>query len=179
MNELIIDTPRLTLRSMAEADLEQLLTIFADPKVMAAFNTAPFNRDQMSRWLRRNLAHQIEHGFGLFSVILKTESILIGDCGLEIMQIDETPVAELGYDFRSDYWNRGFATEAAAAVRDFAFGTLQLPRLISLIRVGNAASRRVSEKIGLHLEREINRGGIPYWLCTLDRHQPRPPIEAA
>ena len=178
MNELIIDTPRLTLRSMAEADLEQLLTIFADPKVMAAFNTAPFNRDQMSRWLRRNLAHQIEHGFGLFSVILKTESILIGDCGLEIMQIDGTPVAELGYDFRSDYWNRGFATEAAAAVRDFAFGTLQLPRLISLIRVGNTASRRVSEKIGLRLEREINRGGIPYWFCTLDRHQPRPPVEA-
>jgi RimJ/RimL family protein N-acetyltransferase len=153
---------------MTGADFDSLTAIFGDPRVMAAFDTAPFNREQMNQWLARNLAHQNEHGFGLFSVILKSESLLIGDCGLEIMQIDGVASTELGYDFRSDYWNRGFATEAASAVRDFAFGTLHIPRLISLIRVDNAASRRVSEKIGMRFDREVVRGGIAYWIYSLE-----------
>jgi ribosomal-protein-alanine N-acetyltransferase len=168
MSEPVIDTPRLTLRPMTDADLDSLMAIFGDPKVMAAFDSVPFNRDQMNQWLARNLVHQSEHGFGLFSVILKSEGLLIGDCGLETKQIDGVALTELGYDFRSDYWNRGFATEAASAVRDFAFGTLHLPRLISLIRVGNAASRRVSEKIGMRLDREVVRGGIAYWIYSLE-----------
>lgn len=76
---------------------------------------------------------------------------------------------ELGYDFRSDYWNRGLATEAAAAVRDFAFNVLALPSLISLIRVGNAASRRVSEKIGMQLRDEVTLNGVSYWRYSIDR----------
>ncbi|MGC9399715.1 MAG: GNAT family N-acetyltransferase [Anaerolineae bacterium] len=58
------------------------------------------------------------------------------------------------YDVRSAYWNRGLATEAATAVRTFAFETLHLPRLISLIRT---ASRRVAEKVGMRLRGEITR----------------------
>jgi len=169
MGALFIDTPRLTLRTMSETDLDDLLTVFGDPKVMAAFNTAPFDREQMKYWLSRNLAHQSEHGFGLFSVILKSEGILIGDCGLERMEVDERPSTELGYDLRSEYWNQGFATEAASAVRGFAFDTLQLAGLISLIRVGNEASKRVSEKVGMHLDREIQRDGIPYWIYAIER----------
>jgi ribosomal-protein-alanine N-acetyltransferase len=78
-------------------------------------------------------------------------------------------VHELGYDFRSHYWNQGYATEAAAAVRDYAFQTLQIPRLISLIRVGNSASRRVAEKIGMQLAAEITRYDTAYWKYARDR----------
>jgi RimJ/RimL family protein N-acetyltransferase len=122
----------------------------------------------MERWVQRNLQHQEEHGHGLFSVILKSEGVLIGDCGLERMEVEREPSTELGYDFRSDYWSQCYATEAASAVRDFAFETLRLPVLISLIRVGNAASRRVSEKIGMRLAREIGRNGVRYWLYSID-----------
>ena len=61
------------------------------------------------------------------------------------------------------------ATEAASAVRDFAFERLRLPRVISLIRPENVASRRVAEKVGMSREREIDRGGHPYWIYALDR----------
>jgi ribosomal-protein-alanine N-acetyltransferase len=168
MNDLHIETPRLYLRLMAPSDLDNLLKIFGDPKVMASFDTAPFNREQMQHWVQRNIAHQDEHGYGSFSVILKTEELLIGDCGLERMEVEGESSTELGYDFRSDYWNQGFATEAASAVRDYAFDMLGLPSLISLIRVGNAASRRVSEKIGMRLDHEINRNGIHYWKYSID-----------
>jgi RimJ/RimL family protein N-acetyltransferase len=117
----------------------------------------------MTQWVERNLDHQAAHGYGLFSVILKSNGLLIGDCGLERIEVDGASVAELGYDFRSDYWNQGYATEAASAVRDYAFSQLQLPRLISLIRVGNRASQRVAEKIGMRLTDTITRHGHRYW----------------
>jgi RimJ/RimL family protein N-acetyltransferase len=142
MGEPILDTPRLCLRLMRPSDLDALLDIFGDAKVMASFGGATFSREQMKRWLQRNLDHQDRHGYGLFSVILGAENLLVGDCGLEHMELDGEPVVELGYDFRSDYWGQGLATEAGVAVRDYAFDVLQLPRLVSLIRIGNEASKR-------------------------------------
>jgi len=168
MSEPQLETPRLSLRLMKSSDLDDLLKIFADPRVMASFNTEPFGREQMEGWMKRNLEHQDQHGYGLFSVILKSEGLLIGNCGLEHMTVDGEQASELGYDFRSDYWNQGFATDAAAAVRDYAFDVLRLPGLISLIRAGNEASRRVSEKIGMHLVAEISPHDIPYWKYGID-----------
>ena len=168
----MIETPRLLLRTMREDDADALLPIFADPVIMAGFGVAPFGPEQMARWVRRNLDHQEAHGYGLFAVVLKESGLLVGNCGLELMDVDDaggTPAAELGYDFRRDHWGRGLATEAATAVRDYAFGTLRLPRLVSLIRAGNGASRRVAEKVGMTLDAEILRGGHPYWVFALDR----------
>jgi RimJ/RimL family protein N-acetyltransferase len=165
----LLETERLLLRLMTPDDLDALLRIFTDPNVMAAFDTPPFDRDQMRRWLQRNLDHQAEHGYGLCALILKGNDELIGDCGLEHMLVDGVGQAELGYDLRSDYWQRGLATEAACAVRDYAFSELRLPRLISLIRHGNHASRRVAEKVGMRLERELTQHGVAYWVYCIER----------
>lgn len=161
-----IETARLWLRPMHQDDFTALLQIFTDPQVMASFGGELFTPAQMRGWLDRNLAHQAEFGYGLFAVIRKGDGLLIGDCGLEQMDVAGEPAAELGYDFRSDVWRQGFATEAAIAVRDYAFSTLHLPQLISLIRVGNLASRRVAEKVGMQLSAELERYGIRYWHFT-------------
>jgi ribosomal-protein-alanine N-acetyltransferase len=156
-----LETPHLVLREMRADDASALLKVFSDPLVMASFpGTPPFDARRMEAWVDRNLTHQNEHGYGLFSVVHRTDGVLIGDCGLERMEIG----VELGYDLRSDYWSRGLATEAAAAVRDFGFTTLALNRLVSLIRVGNDRSRRVAEKIGMSLVRKLERNDAAYWL---------------
>ncbi len=160
----MIETPRLLLRPMTGEDTDALLCIFSDPLVMHSFGGTLFDRPQMQRWINRNLQHQEQYGYGLFSVILKDTAVLIGDCGLEHMEVEGRPEVEIGYDFRSDYWRQGFATEAACAVRDFASRQLGLPRLLSLIRPENVASRRVAGKVGMQREREIVRGGEPYWV---------------
>lgn len=160
-SNLHLETERLILRPMRESDFDALYLIFTDLNVMAAFDHDPFTREQMQRWIDRNLDHQKEFGYGLFSVILKGTGALIGDCGLE--QMDDMNAAELGYDFRSDVWHQGYATEAAIAVRDYAFEVLRLPKLISLIRAGNLASKRVAEKVGMSLAEEFTRYGIRYW----------------
>src|SRR5829696_8385690 len=164
-----LETKRLILRPMLQTDFDALLLIFTDPNVMAAFDHPPFTPEQMQRWLQRNLDHQHEFGYGLFSILLKETGDLIGNCGLE--QMEDMHAAELGYDFRSDVWNHGYATEAAVAVRDSAFDVLHLPQLISLIRVGNLASKRVAEKVGMSLAEEFTRYGIHYWKYTLENHK--------
>ena len=67
---------------------------------------------------------------------------------------------EIGWTFAQEFWNRGYATEAAAACRDHAFGELGRDRVISLIARGNLASIRVAEKIGETLERRDIGGEI-------------------
>lgn len=170
-----LETPRLRLRPMRAGDATGLLRVFGDPAVMAAFGVPPFDRAQMDRWVRRNLEHQDRHGYGLCAVILKAEDRIIGDCGLTRMDVAGATEVELGYDLASDYWNRGLATEAATAVRDHAFGALRLPRLVSLIRQGNAASRRVAEKVGLRREADLTREGAAYWLYAVARPAMREP----
>lgn len=162
-----LETTRLILRPMLDSDFDALHLIFTDPKVMASFNEAPFTREQMQHWLQRNLDHQKEFGYGLFSVILKETGELIGDCGLEQMEVNGIQAAELGYDFRSEFWNQGYASEAAAAVLNFAFHVLKLPMLISLIRTGNLASKRVAEKVGMTLKEEFTRYGNRYWKYSI------------
>ena len=81
-----LETERLFLRPMLETDFDSLLRIFTDPQAMQAFNHPPFTHEQLRRWLQRNLDHQKQYGYGLFSVILKSTGELIGDCGLEQME---------------------------------------------------------------------------------------------
>jgi RimJ/RimL family protein N-acetyltransferase len=79
-------------------------------------------------------------------------------------------VTELGYDFRSDYWHQGYATEAAVAVRNYGFRELHLPKIVSLIRVGNDSSRRVAERVGMSLITEVTRfGSVRYWKYGIER----------
>jgi ribosomal-protein-alanine N-acetyltransferase len=163
-----LETRRLLLRPMVITDVSSLLPIFSDAKVMALFGVPPFTLGEMEQWVQRNLAHQEANGYGLFSVILKSNGMLIGDCGLERMEIEGTQTVELGFDFRSDHWNHGYATEAATAVRDYAIDQLKLPQLISLIRVGNIASRRVAEKVGMSYIGEMIRNGRHYWKYAIE-----------
>ena len=66
--------------------------------------------------------HQSQYGYGLFSVILKASGKLTGDCGLEVMEVDGAQVACAWLRLPANNWHQGLATEAATAVRDFAFG---------------------------------------------------------
>jgi [ribosomal protein S5]-alanine N-acetyltransferase len=155
---------------MTKSDIGDFVRVFADPKVMAAFDVASFNREQLEQWIQRNLTHQNNFGYGLFSVILKINGLLIGNCGLLRMEIGGVEAVELGYEFRSDYWNKGYATEAAGAVRDFAFHQLHLPRLTSLVRDGNLGAMRVSEKIGMTRAAEITHNDRHYWQYIIERN---------
>ena len=162
----MINTERLILRPMIEGDFEDMFKIFSDKKVLNAFNLMDFSQEQMKGWIHRNLSHQDKYGYGLFSVVLKSNQKLIGDCGFEHTEFNQKPCVEIGYDFLSEYWNQGYATEAANAVKDFGTNHLKfdINSLCSFVRKSNSASQRVSEKIGMQKVKEYMNYNIKYLL---------------
>jgi RimJ/RimL family protein N-acetyltransferase len=76
-----------------------------------------------------------------------------------VHEVDHGAEQEVGYILAREHWGKGYATEAATAVRDHALGTLGLRRLVSLVADGNDASARVAVKLGMSLEREVSFHG--------------------
>ena len=78
-NPIRIETERLILRQMTVDDTESLLKIFSDPKAMKYFGGVIFDRKRMDKWVADNLAHHDEHGYSLWSIVLKSTGEVIGD----------------------------------------------------------------------------------------------------
>jgi [ribosomal protein S5]-alanine N-acetyltransferase len=90
---------------------------------------------------------------------------MIGRCGLLIQDVEDGTENEIAYLLGSEWWRRGYATEAAIAIRDHAQSQLGFERLISLIAPDNVASQAVARRIGMHHERDLialqQRGQTP------------------
>lgn len=141
---------------MTAADLDDMASLLGDPDVMTYY-PAPKTREQASDWISWNVKNYAEHGYGLW-IIETNEGVFIGDCGLTWQPVNGKPRLEVGYHVRRNAQGLGYATEAAAACRDFARSTLGAPELVAIIDPRNAPSRRVAEKIGMrYLEDERGR----------------------
>src|SRR5262249_19592063 len=155
------ETPRLLLRHFVESDLEEMAVLMANPDFMR-FSTDPFTREKTTSFLFDRVIAPARAGQpSLFALILREKERLIGYCGFFRQIVDETEETEIGYRLHPDYWGRGLATEAARAVREYGFSVLKLERVISLIHPDNHASRRVTEKNGMKLERKTTFRGFP------------------
>ena len=98
-----------------------------------------------------------EKGYGLFAVELLDSRRLIDFAGLaEPAFLPEVmPAVEVGWRFAREAWGQGFATEAARAAIDFGLGTLRLPEIVSIHQVGNHASARIMQKLGMCFDRQL------------------------
>jgi RimJ/RimL family protein N-acetyltransferase len=170
----ILETSRLILREFCSDDADALARVLSDPETMR-FYPAPYDRAGVEEWIARNLRRYADDGHGLWAMILKETSELIGDCGLTVQEVDGSTEIEVGYHVRRDLWGQGLATEAARACRDYGFARLPVERLISLIRPENLSSRRVAEKNGMTIWKEVTRQNLQHLVYAIrrDRWQPR------
>ena len=103
-----------------------------------------------------------EDGFGKWAVIDKDTNTLIGLCGLHNVDIGTNEIkTELGYRLAKDFWGKGLGTQAARAVRDYAFTTLKLNEIVSCIEKENLASIRVAEKVDMKFWKDGSLFGLP------------------
>lgn len=163
----ILETQRLAFREMTFQDVEDLLAVFSDSEAMRYY-PKPFDRAMMQGWVEWNQQSYAQNGFGLWVLILKTNNQLIGDCGLVVQSVDGLEALEIGYHVRRDLWGLGLATEAARACREYGFEQLGRAQLISLIHPDNIASRRVAEKTGMKLLKEIAWKNRPICVYTIE-----------
>jgi RimJ/RimL family protein N-acetyltransferase len=143
-------TPRLLLRDWSDADLAPFAALNADPEV-ARHLPGTLTREASDAMAARIRAHLGRHGYGLFAVERRSEPGFLGFVGLSQVPFEAafTPAVEIGWRLAREHWGQGYATEAAAAVVELAFGELDLDDLVSFTVPGNLASRRVMEKLGM------------------------------
>ena len=166
----VLETPRLRLREFIPSDAEALALVLSDPETMR-FYPKPFDRAGVEQWVARNMRRYVENGHGLWGMVLTSTGELIGDCGLTVQNVDDVNEIEIGYHVRRDLWGLGLATEAARACRDYGFGRLTVERLVSLIRPENVPSRRVAEKNGMTVWKELMWRGLPHLVYAILRGQ--------
>ena len=149
----IIETKRLYLREMNTDDFEALYAVLADEEIMKHYPYV-FDEKRVMDWIERNKKRYERDGFGLWAVCLKSNDEMIGDCGLTLQNIEGEMLPEIGYHIRRDCQRKGYAKEAAAAVRDWAFENTDYHSLYSYCKYTNEASYKTAEVIGMHFEKE-------------------------
>lgn len=170
-SRVLLATPRLILREMTLEDAPGLHAVLGDEQTMR-FYPQPFSPAEVEDWIARQIA-RYPTGAGLLGITLKENGQLIGDCGLVWQDVEGLRQLEIGYHVHRHHQRQGYATEAARAVRDYAFTTFpcdhEVSHVISMIRPENLPSRRVAEKNGLTLSHTIFWRGYDHCIYRIDR----------
>ncbi|WP_420844663.1 GNAT family N-acetyltransferase [Lacticaseibacillus parakribbianus] len=145
---MIYETKRLIARPLTQADWTSLSLTLCDPATMYAYAHG-FSEAEVQAWLDNQLRRYREDGFGLWALERKTDGRFVGQCGLTKQQFLGRPVIEIGYLLQRDYWHQGYACEAAIGAKAYAFSTLAVPRVWSIIRDTNFASMNVAIRNGM------------------------------
>jgi RimJ/RimL family protein N-acetyltransferase len=151
---------------LTEDDLPAYATLVSDAEVMRFIGGTREVREAAESIAAFNARYE-EDGFGVLGIEHRADARLIGRIGFWVWdrtdwtsghtrhRLGERAEVELGWALMRSAWGHGFATEAAAAMRDHAFRQLRLTRLISLIHPKNYRSIRVADRLGATHEKDI------------------------
>ena len=145
-------TERLILRPWRDSDRAPFVTMNADPLVMTYF-ASPMTPEESEEAIARFQAAYELDGFGFLTAELRSTGAFAGIIGVQTMRdvVPNIPQAavEIGWRLPRAFHGQGLATEGARATVEFAFNTLNLPEVVAVTALGNQASRRVMEKLGM------------------------------
>jgi 3-dehydroquinate dehydratase / shikimate dehydrogenase len=143
-------TARLRLRQWTEGDREPFARLNADASVMEYFPST-LSASESDTLAAAIESHIEQNGWGLWAVEIPSVTSFAGFIGLSRPRFEAhfTPCVEIGWRLDQKFWGRGYATEGALAALQFGFETLGLDEIVSFTTVGNAASRRVMDRIGM------------------------------
>ena len=161
MSEPVLTTRRLLIREFADRDLDPYAAMLGDPETMRYY-PRPYTREEARGFVERNAARYLANGFGVWVLEDRDSGVFVGDCGLAVSLVEGIVEVEIMWHVVRERWRQGIASEAAIAVRDYAFSALGLLRLIALVRPVNTPSRGVAEKLGMEIEREAIYADLPH-----------------
>jgi RimJ/RimL family protein N-acetyltransferase len=180
---VFLETERLVLRDKRADDFAFLLTLYADPQVMRFIGDGrTLARDEVEARFFRVLEIENEPGherWDAFKILeRKADGARIGQAGTLRCEIDGAPQVEIGWWLAPFAWGRGYATEAALALRDFAFREAGIDRLSVVLHAANEKSVAVARRIGGEYAGEAiyrGRAVTRYVVEPTARTQPSPP----
>ena len=167
---IMMETPRLRLRELEPSDLDFVAAMLCDAEVMRYYPST-YSRNEAEQWLERQRARYRRDGHGLWLVEERASGVSVGQVGLVFQDVNGERLPEVGYLIHRPWWRRGYASEAARAVRDHAFDALDYPRVVSLIRQANGPSQGVARKLGMQRVGSATHGaaGLDHLVFSLER----------
>lgn len=144
---IIIETKRLVMAKINKNDTDRLFQLTGDKRVMKYFPKV-LSYPETMKMVEEILQQYQKYGYCFWKVMRKEAEAFIGIAGLLHQEIDGNEEMEISYRIKPEYWNRGYATEAARACKKYAENELNPKRLVSIIHPQNWASKRVAEKLG-------------------------------
>jgi len=151
MDDIFLETERLILRRITEADAQLLLDLDSDPEVRRFVDTGPpADLDTIRAvHLPRVMDYYARFdGLGLWAAVEKTSGAFVGWFHLRPFKNDPEAL-ELGFRLKREVWGMGYATEVSRALIAKGFEEFDAPRIVGTALAANRASRRVLEKVGM------------------------------
>ncbi|HEV3261218.1 MAG TPA: GNAT family N-acetyltransferase [Gemmataceae bacterium] len=172
--KIILETDRLLLREFVPDDLEDFHRLVSDPDVTRYTGDGEHRIEEVRKGLEERVFRAYrQHGYGRWATVLKASAWVIGFAGLKYL--DDVGETDVGYRFFKEYWGRGLATEASAAVVRYGFEQLRLEKVVGIAHVENKASIRVLEKVGFTFQSLTMYLGCPVVWYVMERAGPLPP----
>ena len=152
---LVLETDRLRLRRLALDDDAFIVELLNDPSWLRFIGDKGVHTLEDARnYLRKGpLAMYERHGFGLYLVERKEDSIPIGMCGL--IKRDSLDDVDLGFAFLPKFRVNGYAFEAASAVLAHGKADFALKRIVAIASPDNLRSIRLLDRLGLKFEKRV------------------------
>ena len=163
---MYLETERTFMREILGNDFDFLLRMMSDPEVMRYYPT-PYTDKDIRDFINRMRARYRDDGCGLWLLVDRESGEPLGRVGLVRQSVDGTDEFEIGYMVHRPFWRRGLATEAALAVRAYAFGERKLARVVSLIRPENAPSQGVARKLGMQVSGTTQQFGLEHLVFSV------------
>ena len=150
-----IETERLILRPLTEGDAGFIFDLVNDPSFIQYIGDRNVRTlDDAKRYITSGpIASYVKNGFGLYRVELKETGEPIGMCGL--IRRSMLNDVDIGYAYLPRYWSKGYAIEAALAMKQYAREVIGLKRMVAVVDPQNTGSIRLLEKLGMTFERMV------------------------
>ena len=172
---ILLETERLLFRNHEPRDLEPYCAMEADPEVRRYVGGKPRPRERAEERFHDVFLRSTPDRMALWATVYKPEGVYIGYCGIYPHFGEQGPVpgeGVLGFYLARPYWGRGLATEAGEAFIRFGWSELGLQRILAGVEIGNEASVRVLEKLGLRRVRTDHGRQRSFHAYELERPAP-------
>lgn len=156
-----LNTTNLIIREIKNTDINPLFELLSNKEVMHYSVHGPYSMQQTKDWISFMLDHYAQNILGMWAVTEKSNDSLIGICGF--MPLEGDNKYEIGYRIHPKFQGKGYATEAAIAIKDYAI-KMQINDFVAFIEEENKASIRVAEKIGMRFLNKDLYKNIPVLL---------------
>jgi ribosomal-protein-alanine N-acetyltransferase len=164
------DTKRLRAERLQQDHFEFIHRMNRDERIMAHLGGLR-STEQTSEYMKHNLAHWEQYGYGIWILRRQSTGFLTGRGGLRNTVLAGKDEVEVAYGFLPEFWNMGLATEFVAAVVQIGFSEIGLPSLACTTQQSNTASKRVLEKTNFQFERDVIHQDKPHLLFRRDNSQ--------